>query len=70
MKNRVSVVKTKEYLISTGQEKNTAAVSYALTKESIDTTASFIKSITYHKNNWHQYVEELDKLWLNIFQCE
>lgn len=67
--------KTKfQYLISTGQEKKTAAGSYTLTKESIDTIASFIKSITYHKNKWHQYyaayAEELDKLWLNIFQCE
>ena len=34
------------YLISTGNEKNTAAGLYALTKASIDTIASFMKSIT------------------------
>jgi hypothetical protein len=34
------------YLISTGHEKNTAADSYAVTKASMETIASFIKSIT------------------------
>lgn len=37
----------KKYLISTGEENNKAACSYALTKASIDTIASFMKSITY-----------------------
>jgi hypothetical protein len=35
------------YLNSTGQEKYTAAGLYAVTKASMDTIASFMKSITY-----------------------
>lgn len=67
------VAEVKIYLVSTGQEKNKAAGWYAQTKASIDTIASFIKSITYHKQMASilcSYVKKLDKSRHNILQCE